>query len=144
MTIKQLSVFIENRDGSLAEVASKLAENGINIASLSLADTSDYGMLRMVVSEPKKAKEILKEAGFSAMITEVIAIKLPNKMGTLNDVLVHFAEKNISIEYMYVLSTSDISSIIMKITDVEKGVKTLLDNGFELLSNSEAEKINQV
>ena len=144
MTIKQLSVFIENRDGSLAEVASKLAENGINIASLSLADTSDYGMLRMVVSEPKRAKEILKEAGFSAMITEVIAIKLPNKMGTLNDVLVHFAEKNISIEYMYVLSTSDISSIIMKITDVEKGVKTLLDNGFELLSNSEAEKINQV
>ncbi len=143
MTIKQLSVFIENREGSLGEVAQKLAENQINIISLSLADTSDYGMLRMIVSDPKKAKTVLKDAGFSAMITEVIAVKVANEMGNLSQLLNCFADMNISIEYMYALATNKDASIIMKITDVEKGVKTLLDKGFELVCNDEAIKINE-
>ena len=142
MTIKQLSVFIENREGSLGEVAAKLAENNINIVSMSLADTLDYGMLRMVVSDPKKAKEVLREANFSAMITEVIAVKLPNEMGALDKLLKNFEEKNISIEYMYALATKENASIVMKITDVEIGCRILLDNGYELVCTDEACKLN--
>jgi len=142
MTIKQLSVFIENREGSLAEVASILAKNNINIVSMSLADTSDYGMLRMIVSEHDKAKTILREANFSAMITEVIAIKLPNEMGTLSKLLEHFSDNNVSIEYMYALATSKNASIVMKISDIEKGCRIILDAGYELICTDEARDIN--
>ncbi len=142
MTIKQLSVFIENREGSLAEVASILAKNNINIVSMSLADTSDYGMLRMIVSEHDKAKAILREANFSAMITEVIAIKLPNEMGTLSKLLECFSSNNVSIEYMYALATSKNASIVMKISDIEKGCKLIQDAGYELICTDEAKNIN--
>ena len=81
MFIKQLSVFIENREGRLGEVLTTLKDNNINIISLSLADTSDYGMLRMVTSSPDEAKKVLKESGFSAKLTDVLAVKLEHKVG---------------------------------------------------------------
>ena len=80
MFIKQLSVFIENREGRLGEVLTALKDSNINIVSLSLADTSDYGMLRMVTCNPEEAKKVLKEKGFSAKLTDVIAVKLEHKV----------------------------------------------------------------
>ena len=87
MFIKQLSVFIENREGRLEEVLKTLKEKDVNIVSLSLADSSDYGMLRMVVANPEGALSALKESGFSAMLTDVLAVKLDHKAGQLQEVL---------------------------------------------------------
>ena len=83
MTIKQLSVFLENREGRLDEVLKTLGENNVNIVALSLADTADYGMLRMIVSDPQKGKAVLKEAGITSMLTDVVALRVPHATGSL-------------------------------------------------------------
>ena len=83
--MKQLSVFIENREGRLEDVLNLLKEENINIISLSLADTSDYGMLRLIVSDPQKGREALKENGFSATLNDVVAVTLPHKVGALQE-----------------------------------------------------------
>ena len=87
MFIKQLSVFIENREGRLEQVLTTLKQNNINIVSLSLADTSDYGLLRLIVANPEQAAQALKEDGFSAMLTDVVAIKLEHHVGQLQKLL---------------------------------------------------------
>ena len=84
--MKQLSVFIENREGRLEDVLNLLKEENINIISLSLADTSDYGMLRLIVSDPQKGCEALKENGFSATLNDVVAVTLPHKVGALQEI----------------------------------------------------------
>ena len=142
MLIKQLSVFIENREGRLEKVTETLSENQINIVSLSLADTSEYGMLRMVVSDPVKGKAVLKEAGFSAMLTDVLAIKLPHKIGALFTLLEFLVARDISIEYMYALATGDNASIIVKVSDVTAAVEVLETNHYELFKAEDAYKIN--
>lgn len=142
MLIKQLSVFIENREGRLEKVTETLAANQINIVSLSLADTSEYGMLRMVVSDPVKGKAVLKEAGFSSMLTDVLAIKLPHKIGILYNLLELFLAKDISIEYMYTLATGENASIIAKVSDVNSAIEVLETNHFDLFKAEDAYKIN--
>ncbi len=142
MLIKQLSVFIENREGRLEKVTETLAVNKINIVSLSLADTSEYGMLRMVVSDPVKGKAVLKEAGFSSMLTDVLAIKIPHKIGMLYSLLELLVAKGISVEYMYTLSTGEEPSIIAKVSDVTSAIKVLGENDIELFNAEEAYKIN--
>ena len=142
MLIKQLSVFIENREGRLEKVTETLAANQINIVSLSLADTSEYGMLRMVVSDPVKGKAVLKEEGFSSMLTDVLAIKLPHKVGMLYTLLELFVARDISVEYMYTLATGENASIIAKVSDVDVAIEVLETNHFELFMSEEAYKIN--
>lgn len=142
MLIKQLSVFIENREGRLEKVTETLAANQINIVSLSLADTSEYGMLRMVVSDPVKGKAVLKEAGFSSMLTDVLAIKLPHKIGMLHTLLELLVAKDISVEYMYTLATGDNPSIIAKVSDVNTAIEVLEQHDFELFRAEDAYKIN--
>ena len=83
-TVQQLSVFLENREGRLEEVLDVLAKKGVNIVALSLADTSDYGMLRLIVSDPHKGRAALKEAGITAMLTDVVALRVPHATGSLN------------------------------------------------------------
>lgn len=144
MLIKQLSVFIENREGRLEKVTETLSVNGINIVSLSLADTSEYGMLRMVVSDPVKGKAVLKEAGFSSMLTDVLAIKLPHKIGMLYSLLELLVAKGISVEYMYTLSTGVDPSIIVKVSDVNSAIEVLDEHDIELFNAEEAYKINNV
>lgn len=139
MIIKQLSVFIENRAGRLEKVTETLREHNIAITSLSLADTSEYGMLRMIVSDPKKSKTVLKEAGFSAMLTDVIAVRLAQKNGMLHELLKVLI--NVNIEYMYALSTGENAAIILKLSELDKGEKALWDGGFEIMGE-EAYSIN--
>jgi len=139
MVIKQLSVFIENREGRLERVTEALKEHNINIVSFSLADTSEYGMLRMIVSNPEEGKRVLKEEGFSAMLTDVIAVKIEQKPGTLHKVLKCLFDAGISVEYMYTLTTvGKDTSIIMKLSDLEIALKTLLSNGYEVCKVVEA------
>lgn len=133
MFIKQLSVFIENRAGRLEEVTEILKQNGINITSLSLADTSEYGMLRMIVSDPTNGRKALKDAGFSVMLTDVIAAKLPNGIGMLNHLLKIL--NGVNIEYMYALATNENAALILKISNNEAAVKALKENGIELLGD---------
>ncbi len=142
MLIKQLSVFIENREGRLEEVTETLKNHNINIESASVADTSEYGMFRMVVSEPEKAKAVLKESGFSAKLTDVIAVRLPHKIGMLYQLFRIMSEEGISVQYMYALSTEKNGSMIIKVSDAEKALLSLKKNDFEVLSPEEAYSIN--
>ncbi len=132
MSVKQVSVFIENREGRLEEVTAVLAQNNINIVTFSLADTSEYGMLRMIVSDPDKARQLLKENGFSAMLTEVIAVKVPNKSGMLQTILRVIAGAGCNVEYMYILSTGENASVVIKTSDVEKVTKAMQTEGIEI------------
>ena len=100
-TIQQLSVFLENREGRMDEVLRVLAENDVNIVALSLADTSDYGMLRMITSDPHKGRAALKEAGITAMLTDVVALRVPHETGSLAKAMHQIVEGEVNIEYMY-------------------------------------------
>lgn len=140
MFLNQLSVFIENREGRLDQVLETLKNNHINIVSLSLADSSDYGMLRMIVSNPEVAKNALKEAGFSAMLTPVLGMKLSHKVGQLQVPLSAICKEGINIEYMYALATSgDDAIIVIKTTDLEKSAAVLEKTGVALADAAEIE-----
>ena len=121
MVVKQLSVFLENRQGRLGEVLQVLKESNVNILSISLADTTEYGLLRLIVEEPEKGKDALLTAGFSAMLTDVVIIKIPHTPGSLQNMLKTVVDKEISVEYMYGLTTEgDEASIVIKTNDLEK------------------------
>lgn len=126
MTAKQLSVFIENRKGRLGEVLQVLKENEVNIFSLSLADTTEYGLLRVIVNDPEKARNVLIDAGFSSMLTEVLIIKIPHVAGSLQKILTVISEKGVNIEYMYGLSVeADDASVVMKTNNLELACSVL-------------------
>ncbi len=137
MFVKQLSVFIENREGRLEQVTEVLKENGINILSLSMADTTEYGMLRMIVADPEKARDALKEKGFSAMLTDILAIKLEDRVGELHKMLHILCSSGLNIEYMYALASENRRAMIVKASDSANAAKALMDGGLVLYSNEE-------
>lgn len=143
MFIKQLSVFIENREGRLEQVTEVLKQEDINIVSLSLADTSEYGMLRMIVSDPDKGKAVLKENGFSAMLTDVIAVRLPHEVGMLQQLLKVLYSADLNIEYMYALATGkDNASMVVKVSDAQAALMVLQENKMTVYGPDEAYSIN--
>ena len=142
MTIKQLSVFLENREGRLDEVLSTLGENGVNIVALSLADTADYGMLRMIVSDPKKGKDVLKEAGITSMLTDVVALRVPHAAGSLSKAMHALMSNGVNVEYMYAFANGDDASAVLKSDDAEKVVSILKANGFDVWEANEAYRAN--
>ena len=99
-TVQQLSVFLENREGRLEEVLDVLAKSNVNIVALSLADTSDYGMLRMIVSDPHKGRMALKEVGITSMLTDVVALRVPHATGSLSKAMHQIVDGEVNIEYM--------------------------------------------
>lgn len=101
MTIQQVSVFLENRAGQLCEVTELLADNGIDMQALNIAETSDYGIVRMIVDDPGKTEALLRENGFIVRETPVVRTPVPDKPGGLNEILRAIAKANIDIEYMY-------------------------------------------
>ena len=101
MTIKQLSVFLENKEGRLDKVLKTLSSGAVNIVALSLADNSDYGMLRMIVSDPEKGRQVLRDEGIMAMITDVVAIRVPHATGSLSKAMHEIVQAGINVEYMY-------------------------------------------
>lgn len=142
MFVKQLTVFIENRVGTLEEAVDVLSANNINIFSISLADTSEYGLLRMIVGEPDKAKDILKSAGFSAKLTDVIAVRLENRVGTLSELFKVISASDVSIEYMYAMATSKTGAMILKTSDADKAMKVLEDSAFTVLDQDSMYKLD--
>ena len=135
MAVKQVTVFIGNKEGRIEKVTEVLKENGINISSLSLAESVDFGLLRLIVSDPEKAKDALKAEGLSARLSDVIAVQISNKPGSLHDLLT--ALKDFNIEYMYVLSVVDTASMIVKIKDYEAAEAVIKASGARILSQSE-------
>lgn len=136
--MKQLSVFLENREGRLEDVLNLLKEENINIISLSLADTSDYGMLRLLVSDPEKGKKALRENGFSATISDIVAVTLPHKVGGLQQVLHTLYHAGINVEFMYALcTTTDEAAIAIKPSDLEKAQEVLAASGAHFFSEKD-------
>ena len=142
-TIQQLSVFLENREGRLDEVLKVLAENEVNIVALSLADNSDYGMLRMIVSEPQKGRTALKEEGITAMLTDVVALRVPHATGSLSKAMHYLVTGGVNVEYMYAFANGNDAAAVLKSDDPGKVVEILKDNGFDVYSADEAYRANQ-
>ena len=142
MFAKQLTVFIENRTGRLSEVLDVLKENGVNILSLSLADTTEFGLLRLIVDNAALGKERLTEKGFSSLLSDVSIIKIPHKVGSLQQLLKTVDENGVNIEYMYGLSIeSDEAYVVLKASDVNKIDKILDENAIKTISCEELGKI---
>lgn len=138
MIAKQLSVFIENRQGRLEEVLDVLKKNGVNILSLSLADTKEYGLLRLIVSNPECGKEKLSAEGFSSMISDVLVIRISHKSGSLQELLGMLSDGGINVEYMYALSTEGATAyVVLKASDMQKADEIFGKHGVITLSTEE-------
>ena len=130
MFAKQLTVFIENRTGRLCEVLNVLKNNNVNIISLSLADTTEFGLLRLIVDDPALGKEKLTENGFSSLLSDISIIKIPHKAGSLQELLKAIDEAGVNIEYMYGLSIeAEKAYVVLKASDINKVDAILTENG---------------
>ena len=127
MKVKQLSIFMENRAGRMAEIARRLGEARINIRALSLADTSDFGILRLIVNDVDTAMKILKDSGHTVSLTEVVAVEVPDSPGGLASVLEPLRDAGVNVEYMYafVEKATDKAVVIFRFEDVDAAVKVL-------------------
>ncbi len=135
MTSKQLSVFIENRKGRLSEVLDVLKENGVNILSMSLADTTEYGLLRLIVNDPALGKEKLSKAGFSSLLSDVMILKIPHVSGSLQQLLKLIEKADINVEYMYGLSIDKAEAyVVLKSSNFAKTEEVLKANGVETIT----------
>ncbi len=138
MFAKQLSVFIENRQGRLGEVLNALKANKVNILSMSLADTTEYGLLRLIVNNPEEGKKKLSECGFSTLLTDVLVLKITHEAGSLQEVLGLLANNGVNIEYMYGLSIDgEEASVVLKATNLAEAEKILHDNSIKTLSSDD-------
>lgn len=142
MFAKQLTVFIENRTGRLSEVLNVLKENDVNILSLSLADTTEFGLLRLIVDNAALGKEKLTESGFSSLLSNVSIIQIPHKVGALQKLLKAVDEGGVNIEYMYGLSIeSKEAYVVLKASDCDKIDEILTANGIKTLTCEDLKKI---
>ena len=130
--LTQISIFLENRSGQLVQITEILSQNNVNIRAINIAETSDYGILRLVADDSEKAYSALIENGFVATRAEIVAAAVPDSVGGLNRLLVAIAEENIDIDYMYsIFGKSDgMAYMIFKVADPAALTKTLLDKGF--------------
>ena len=136
MTVKQLSVFVENKQGKLGEVLHVLGEQNVNILSLSLADTSEYGLIRIIADKPELGRDALLKAGFSSMLADVLVIKVPHVSGGLRKVLEFLVDKNVNVEYTYCLTAAgNEASIVVKTNELDATISILKAEGIELLSS---------
>jgi hypothetical protein len=137
--IKQISVFVENKKGRLARITDVLGQSGIDLVALSIADTTNFGIMRCIVSKPEKAIEILKQNGFTASMTEVIVAEVTDKPGGLAGVLKTLDTAGISVEYLYsfVRSQNENALILFRVEDIEHAVSALKNSNVKLLEESD-------
>lgn len=143
MFIKQLSVFIENTPGRLADFTQLLGDNKIDLVALSIADTSQYGILRGIVADYEEALKLVSSAGYTARLTDVLAVSVSDEPGGLAKVLKILNDKGIGIEYLYsfVRHTNDNALIIMRVEDLEKAAEVLKKNGVTLLVQEDVKNL---
>ncbi len=141
MIIHQLSVFLENKSGRLTEVLEALGSENIRITALSVADTSEFGILRMIVSDPARAKELLKSRSFTVNLTEVISIMAPSEAKYYAKVLKILSDLDNSIEYTYAFSMGEKSVIILRCSNTEEAIRALKEHELELVKASDLYKL---
>lgn len=139
MLIKQLSIFVENKAGRLAEITAVLAEANVDIRAISIADTSDFGILRLIVDHPDEAVEALKKAGMTVSLTSVIAIGIHDRPGEFAKAMRILADEHIAIEYMYAFISRDKGKafVILRVDDDQRAVSVLQDSGITILTAEE-------
>lgn len=139
MRVEQISVFLENKAGRLAEVSRILAEAGVNIRALSLADTSDFGILRLIVNDNAKAKEALKSHGFTVGKTDVLAVEVEDRPGGLHKILDSLYRCNVNVEYMYafVQQSGNNAVIIFRFDNLDEAIKVLRDHEVKVIRGEE-------
>ena len=135
MTINQVSVFLENESGRLAEATAALDAHAIDIRALSIADTTSFGVLRLIVSEPDKAAQVLRDAGFTVNQTKVVAVKLEDVPGALNSVLQVLKATNVNVEYVYafIARKQDAAYVILRVEKPDEAAASLQNAGFTLI-----------
>lgn len=138
MRVEQISVFLENTAGRLAEVTGILSETGVNIRALSLADTSDFGVLRLIVNDTHKAKEALRTNGFTVGKTTVVAVEVPDEPGGLHRILSIINASGINVEYMYsfVRQSGDNAVMIFRFEKIDDATRVLMENGLTLIDGN--------
>ena len=139
MKVEQISVFLENKSGRLGDVTRTLAENRINIRALSIADTADYGLLRLIVDDPEKATRMLNDQGFTVVATEVLAIEVPDRPGGLAGIIEILASKGLNIDYMYAFvgASGENAIVIFRTEPVDKAIEALREGGARILTGDE-------
>jgi hypothetical protein len=139
MKVEQISIFLENKSGRLADVTDILAKNGINIRALSLADTVDFGILRLIVNDLEKTKKLLKENGFTVGQNEVVAVEVPDLPGGLAGILSVLTGGGINVEYMYafVRKCEGNAVLIFRFDEIEKAIDALQKAGIRILKREE-------
>ncbi|MGL1931916.1 MAG: ACT domain-containing protein [Desulfotalea sp.] len=137
MRVEQLAVFLENKSGRLAEITGIIAREKINIRALSVADTADFGILRLIVDDVEKTRTSLKSEGFTVGKTDVVAVEVADETGGLHNVLAAVHEIGLNVEYMYafVNKTGENAVLIFRFEDMETAINSLKDKGFKLLSS---------
>lgn len=137
MAVKQLSVFIENKKGSLVELTKLLRENGINIKALTVADTKDYGILRLIADDTSAATSLLKNAGYTASVREVVSFSIPDEKGSLSTVLELLDKNKVNMEYLYSMATSADGKafFVMRVDNNEKTENLLRQSKIKVLSD---------
>jgi hypothetical protein len=143
MKVEQLAVFLENKSGRLAAITKILSDSGINIRALSVADTADFGILRIIVDQTDKAKQVLKDAGFTVGLTDVVAVEVADKPGGLSEVLAVLNQVEINVEYMYafVEKSGQNAVIIFRFDDADTAIEVLQNAGIKILSGDEVRAI---
>lgn len=133
--IKQITVFVEDKMGELTDITTILSENGISLKSINLVDSSDFGLLRIIVDDTKKAAFVLEKEGFSLTISNVLAVKIKNRIGSFNKVVTTLSKNEINIEYIYTVDSDTYGIFIFKVSpkDFDRAKKVLKDNSVETL-----------
>jgi hypothetical protein len=136
MKVDQISIFLENKSGRLAEVTRTLGDAGVNIRALSLADTSEFGILRLIVNNNEKAIEVLKSKGFSVNRTEVVAVEVPDKPGGLAEILAILDKEKVNVEYLYAFLSrqGDRAIVIFRFDETDKAIESLTAHGATVLA----------
>ena len=143
MVIKQISVFIENKEGRIKKALDTLTENNINIKALSIADTSKYGILRLIVSDNEKAIESLENDGFVVRENDVIILSISDEPNGLNSILEILDKNEINLEYLFAFSTNDSNKaiVVMRLENINEAIDILKENNAELLEKEDIEKL---
>ena len=143
MSLKQLTVFVENKQGSLVDITDTLATNNVNLRALSIADTQDFGLLRLIVNDNDTASAALQEKGYILKITEVIGVKIGDQPGKLSKALSVLAEAGVNVEYLYAFMarTERHAYVVLRPTDNAAAEKALEDAGFHLITDADVDKL---
>ena len=136
MTVKQISVFLENKPGAMAKFTDVLSKNNIDMRALSLAEAADFGIVRLIVDDVYNAMQVLKEEGYVCSATKVLAVAIPDEPGGLAHVIQYLGENDVNVEYMYAFTTrqKDLAYMIFRVEDNEKAVQILTKNGVKLVA----------